>query len=244
MDTLLIQTALEENNGCLLHAIDFPGAFTRGKSRWEAASKMESEIRRYLRWAGRYEPRFRALDKGSFSCEIQIQEKKQSSLEIADADSDILFLAERKPLTQEEYLCLKNLALASAKDFQQLFDSVPDPHMPLLPARNTFYGPVPCTAREMYAHTKNVNSYYFGEIGVPAEDGPDIAACRKEGFSSLEKSPSFLENPVLQGSFGEEWSLRKVCRRFIWHDCIHARAMYRGACKFFGKEQLLNPFLF
>ncbi len=32
MDTLLIQTALEENNGCLLHAIDFPGAFTAEKA--------------------------------------------------------------------------------------------------------------------------------------------------------------------------------------------------------------------
>ena len=191
MDTLLIQTALEENNGCLLHAIDFPGAFTRGKSRWEAASKMESEIRRYLRWAGRYEPRFRALDKGSFSCEIQIQEEKQSSLEIADADSDILFLAERKPLTQEEYLCLKNLALASAKDFQQLFDSVPDPHMPLLPARNTFYGPVPCTAREMYAHTKNVNSIISERSAYPQRTGRILPPAAKKAFPLWKNPPPF-----------------------------------------------------
>lgn len=28
------------------------------------------------------------------------------------------------------------------------------------------------------------------------------------------------------GVFKEEWSLRKVLRRFIWHDGIHAKAIY------------------
>ena len=33
----------------------------------------------------------------------------------------------------------------------------------------------------------------------------------------------FLKNPVISGSYGEEWSLRKLLRRFVWHDRIHAR---------------------
>ena len=47
-----------------------------------------------------------------------------------------------------------------------------------------------------------------------------------------------------KGSYGEDWSLRKVLRRFIWHDRIHARAMYRMAIKVFGAESIVNPFYF
>ena len=90
----------------------------------------------------------------------------------------------------------------------------------------------------------NVNSYYFGEIGVDAENGPDILSCRAKGFEELEKRDGYLENPVLVGSYDEEWSLRKVLRRFIWHDRIHAKAMYRRAYEAFWDDEIDNVFCF
>ena len=100
--------------------------------------------------------------------------------------------------------------------------------------RQTFYGPVPRTAREMYEHTKNVNAYYFGEIGVAADNVGDIVSCRRRGFDALEKQPDFLKNPVFDGSWDECWTLRKLLRRFIWHDRLHARAMERMKKRTFG----------
>lgn len=96
----------------------------------------------------------------------------------------------------------------------------------------------------MYEHTKNVNGYYFGEIGVSADNEGNILECRERGFASLEKRPDFLNNTVYLGSYDEEWSLRKVLRRFIWHDRIHARAMYRMAIKTFGDNAVPNVFIF
>ena len=96
----------------------------------------------------------------------------------------------------------------------------------------------------MYAHTKNVNEYYFSEIHVDADNDGSIYACRKRGFEALEAKGDFLENVVFAGSYGEDWSLRKVLRRFIWHDRIHAKAMYRMATKVFGAESIENPFYF
>ena len=110
--------------------------------------------------------------------------------------------------------------------------------------RATFYGQLPRTAQEMYDHTKNVNDYYFGEIGVPADHDGTIAACRQRGFEQLEHQPDYLNNTVYRGSYGEEWSLQKVLRRFIWHDRIHAKAMYRMAVKTFGKAAVPNVFCF
>jgi len=63
-------------------------------------------------------------------------------------------------------------------------------------------------------------------------------------FEILEKNDNFLEANVLMGSYGELWSLSKVLRRFIWHDRIHAKAMYRMGIKTFGIDQIPNIFNF
>ena len=226
-----------EHNGrdTLLYAVDFVGAYTRGETLEAAVRKMQAEICSYLKWCGK---------KAVTSMDIAIIEEKVSELAICDADSDVLFESEKAPLTAEEYKKLKALALKSAQDFLALYDSVPDKNATAAPERKTFYGPVPRTANEMYEHTKNVNTYYFAEIAVKADHDGNIYECRKRGFEALESNPDFLQNTVRKGSYGEDWSLRKVLRRFIWHDRIHAKAMYRMAAKVFGAESIENPFCF
>ena len=226
-----------EHNGrdTLLYAVDFVGAYTRGETLEAAVRKMQAEICSYLKWCGK---------KAVTSMDIAIIEEKVSELAICDADSDVLFESEQAPLTTEEYEALKALALKSAKDFLALYESIPDKDAAAAPERKSFYGPVPRTANEMYEHTKNVNTYYFAEIAVEADHDGNIYECRKRGFEALESSPDFLQNTVRKGSYGEDWSLRKVLRRFIWHDRIHAKAMYRMATKVFGAESIENPFYF
>ena len=226
-----------EHNGrdTLLYAVDFVGAYTRGETLEAAVRKMQAEICSYLKWCGK---------KAVTSMDIVIIEEKVSELAICDADSDVLFESEKAPLTAEEYIKLKTLALKSAQDFLALYDSVPDKNATAAPERKTFYGQVPRTANEMYEHTKNVNTYYFAEIAVDADHDGNIYECRKRGFEALESNPDFLQNTVRKGSYGEDWSLRKVLRRFIWHDRIHVKAMYRMAIKVFGAEHVANPFCF
>lgn len=226
-----------EHNGkdSLLYASDFPGAYTRGPDRASALQKMPAEIAAYLHWRGLPVPPV---------VDVIISREINSDLQICDADSDVLLEAERPALTQTEYEELKALALKSAADFQLLFDSVPVKNDSALPERTTFYGRVPRTAREMYDHTKNVNAYYFGEIGISADNNGTILECRQRGFSALEATPDFLNNPVFDGSYGELWTLRKVLRRFVWHDRIHAKAMYRMALRTFGLGSVPNVFCF
>lgn len=162
--------------------------------------------------------------------------KKKTELQTEQADSDIIFDTERLPLSQSEYMRQKALALKSDEDFQLLYNSVPDKSAVLTPERSCFYGHIPNTAEQMYLHTMNVNSYYFGEIDVPAENGPDILYCRTRAFEKLEQQKNFLSSGVFDGSYDEQWSLGKVLRRFIWHDRIHAKAMLRSASALFGKK--------
>ena len=226
-----------EHNGddTLLYASDYIGAYTRGESLEIAKTKMPGEILSYLKWLG---------EDVTDSIEIIITQEKDSDLAIKDADSDVLFESEKAPLTTDEYEKLKALALKSAKDFLALYESIPDKSVTAIAERKTFYGNVPRSADEMYEHTKSVNEYYFAEIDVDADNGGNIYECRKRGFEILETKPDYLNNSVIEGSYGEDWSLRKVLRRFIWHDRIHARAMYRMAVKVFGSENIANPFCF
>ena len=66
---------------------------------------------------------------------------------------------------------------------------------------------------------------------------------RLNGMAALEAIPDFLQLPVIEGSYDELWSLRKVLRRFLWHDRIHARAMYRRAKTIWG-SRIADPFRF
>lgn len=93
-----------------------------------------------------------------------------------------------------------------------------------------------CTAYEVYAHIKHVNAYYFGETGVDAGNEGSIAECRTRGFALLEQTAGYLTAPVREGSYGEFWSVRKMLRRFLWHDRIHAKALYRMAVRTFGAD--------
>lgn len=231
-----IECVWEHNgNDTLLYAAGLPGAYARGKSKEQALEKMVQEVHSYLAWKGVPAPETLA---------IKIIQDVPCSLDICDADSDVLFSAETGPMTYEEYTELKALALKSAADLLELYESIPSKEISNAPVRKTFYGQVPRTASEMYCHTKNVNGYYFGEIGVKADNEGTILECRRRGFEALEATPGFLENPVAEGSYGECWTLRKMLRRFIWHDRIHAKAMYRMAIGLFGLDRIPNTFKF
>jgi len=226
-----------EHNGndTLLYSVDCVGAYTRGESLDVAIRKVKTEIEVYSLWKNQ---------KWAQDFEIEIVQEKNSELQIADADSDILFDSEKTPLSREEYEELKVLVLKSAKDFYSLYLSIPNKQESCMPLRKTFYGDVPRTAYEMYEHTKSVNSYYFGEIGIDVDNEGTIYDCRKRGFELLEQTEGFLENPVIEGSYDELWSLRKMMRRFLWHDRIHAKAMWRMAKKTFAEAEIKNAFFF
>lgn len=232
----MIQCVWEHNqNDSLIYSSNVVGAFTRGASKEEALKKMPNEIKSYFLWTGKRPPA---------SLETIITQEKTSDLCVRDADSDVLFETEKEDLTMEQYRRLKDLALKSANDFLTLYDSFPDKNHSALPARKTFYGTIPRTASEMLSHTKNVNSYYWGEIGLDVSNEGTIVENRLRGFDELEARRNFLSGKVYDGSYGEQWSIPKVLRRFLWHDRIHAKAMFRMGIATFGAGTIPDVFKF
>lgn len=225
------------HEGYLMYSESFPGAYTRGREREEALSKFPNEIKRYCKWSGIEYSETDLVES------IIIQSEK-SKLRINEADSDVIFISEQDPFTEQEYEIIKIRVLKSANDFQVLYDSIPDKNYTSLKERKSFYGAVPRTSKEMYDHTNSVTNYYAREIGVQIDNFENIYQNRIQTIKAIESMDNILENKTFNGSYGEQWSLQKVLRRFIWHDHIHAKGMYRMATKVWEVGNIQNPFYF
>ena len=83
-----------EHNGndTLLYSVEYVGAYTRGNSLEAAMAKMRAELEAYSSWKGQH---------CGTEVEIEIVQEKISTLQIADADSDVLFDSEKEPLVRD-----------------------------------------------------------------------------------------------------------------------------------------------
>lgn len=232
-----IEAVCEFNaGGYLIYAANFPGAFVRGATENEALAKFGGELRAYLRWRDLAKP-------DGEPPEVEIVQRKESELRVCDADSDVLFDCERAPLSEAEYQQLRLLVLRSVRDFQRLYASIPNPNISGRPPRMSFYGAVPRTPAEMYRHTNQTTAYYAAAFGIELENVPDIYGNRLQVLEELESLEDFRSARVYTAPDGELWTMRKVLRRFLWHDRIHAKAMWRTAHALW-QNQIANPFFF
>ena len=96
----------------------------------------------------------------------------------------------------------------------------------------------------MAEHANRVMEYYANAVGVPFDNEGGLLENRKRLFRALESTPDFLTSRVYTASDGELWTRKKLLRRILWHDRIHAHALYRLAITFWQKERIANPFCF
>lgn len=234
-----IEVIAEYNeNGAMLWADSYPGAFSRGETVSKALEKFPKALSEYARWAhGASLPNLAESD-------FVVTHAYQTALKVEDADSDVLFPSERLPMDMTEYTQKKQLCIRSAQDFEKLVASIPQKDRALRKSRRTFYGKIPCSAREMAEHTNRTLEYYADAVGVPFENEGGLLENRKRLFRALESTPDFLSPKVYTASDGELWTRRKLMRRILWHDRIHARALYRLAVTFWSRDRIENPFFF
>lgn len=234
-----IEVIAEYNErGAILWADAYPGAYSRAETVAKALEKFPKALSEYAQWA--HGAPLLHLAESDFV----VTHAYQTSLRVDDADSDVLFPSERLPMDMTEYTQKKQLCIRSAQDFEKLLGSIPQKDRALRKSRRTFYGKIPCSAREMAEHTNGTLEYYADAVGVPFENEGGLLENRKRFFRALESTPDFLSPRVFTASDGELWTRRKLLRRILWHDRIHARALYRHAITFWQKERIENPFCF
>lgn len=236
-DACVIRVVVEESaTGFMVHLVDLPGACTRGASLEIAMGKVIGEATSYQQWRGVYTENDRY--------DVQVMQSEITTAQIADGDTEMLITSDRS-VDATAIALLMQLAIISATDFQQLYDAIPDPQFrDATKERITFYGRVPANADEMLQHVDEVGEYYLSRLGLTVRLADQaLVANRQKCMELLLGQLSTLCGEVFCRDH-EYWTVAKVLRRFLWHDRIHARALYRFAVKTWGRDAICNLFAF
>jgi len=199
---------------------DCPGAFLRGAGIGEARAKLGRELGDYADWLGLPEPLAGAA-------EAPLETVVSSALTIEDADSDLTLGSELVDYGDADFERFMTLLHRSAEMVAACLESarnrdIVDPHHD----RMTFYGHAYATIDQQFEHIVKVQNYYLGMVGEEVSLAGGIVATREAMVDRLA-SRRKAEGNALHVYEGESWTIRKIIRRTIWHDRIHARAMKR-----------------
>ncbi len=215
-----VSVAVETNGeGFIGFLAEFPGAFVRGRDEVEILSKVDREVKTYFDWLGI--PRFTLG-------QARIIQRHSCRLMVEDADGEILLTADRSPMNQEEFRRLEAIARYSGKTFVSLYDSSQlkdwvDPSR----VRKTFYGEAPKTILEVFDHVADTQHYYLSRIGLDVRQKGSFSDVRELGLERIWNLFQSKGNSMVYKVDGESWTVKKVLRRFIWHDRIHGKAITR-----------------
>jgi hypothetical protein len=213
--------AFETNGkGYLGYIVELPGAFIRGETEEEALKKVPREVSSYLRW----------LDtKPMEDYSVQVIQMHQSNLTVEDADSEILLEADKGALEEGKYKNLLDIVLHSGETFLRIYESaVFRDWVDESRIRKTFYGQNPKTIREIFEHVKRCQYYYLSRMRMEFEtEEEDFRKIRPFCLQKLQDLYRQHNNLLIVAIDNEQWTLKKVLRRFIWHERIHARAIMR-----------------
>jgi hypothetical protein len=196
----------------------YPGAYLRGKTIDDACAKIVCEMREYGEWID-------SIIEDNDIEEISIIESK---LAIEDADSDIILETEKqdyRDIKQFAHEC--ELAILSAEKAMNIFDACHNKStIDTTMVRKTFYGDVYTTIEGQFNHIVNVQDYYLYQIKSEADVKTSLVLGRQNTIRAI-KGKYEKEGNRLYMNGSEEWSIRKVLRRLIWHDRIHMKAIIR-----------------
>ena len=217
----VVSLAFETNGkGYIGYIVELPGAFVRGKTEEEAIAKVDGEVDIFLNWLG---------IKQKHEYKIQIAQRHRSSLQVEDADNEILLEADQEIMKKEEFRNFAELVWYSGETFLQLYTSAKFKNwIDESRIRKTFYGENPKTIQEIFEHVKGCQYYYLSRTKIEFEkEEKDFLDIRKFCLAKLENLYSQNNNSLLFDEDNELWTLKKVLRRFIHHDRIHGKAMTR-----------------
>jgi hypothetical protein len=220
-----VSLAFETNGrGCLGFIVQLPGAYVRAPTEQEALSKVKPELKSYLRWLDARPPA---------NVRTMISQWHQSRLRVEDADSEILLDADRKPFRDGEFQELLDLVRYSGETLSEAWEKAElRGWVDKARVRRTFYGPAPTSIGEMLDHVTSTQHFYLGRLGVAVGNGAaDFLEVRNRCVDELALLHDRGVNSNIFSAEDELWTLKKVLRRFVWHDRIHGKAIIRILAK-------------
>jgi len=216
-----ISVALETNGrGFIGFIVQLQGAYVRGKTEEEALSKVDSEVGLYAKWLGAEPP---------VHYDIHVSQRHTCTLTVEDADSEILLDDDKSPVSDHAFKEFCDLATYSGETFYALYRNAElENWVDERRIRKTFYGETPKTIREILEHVNGTQYYYLSRANLTLKERTrDFLQSRRNCLVVLRDLFQEQHDDQLFRVDNEEWTLRKILRRFVWHDRIHGKAIVR-----------------
>lgn len=219
--TRVISIGFETNGkGYIGFIAELPGAFIRGGTEEEALSKADQEVKSYLKWLG---------IEQKWNYNTIVVQRHQSSLMVEDADNEILLNTDKETTSEEEFKNLTDLVRYSGETFLKIYnDAKFKDWVDEARIRKTFHGENPKTIQEIFDHVKVCQYYYLSRTKSQFENKEeDFLKIRSFCLRKIEELYLKNNNSLVFEVDNELWTLKKILRRFIWHDRIHGKAIMR-----------------
>jgi uncharacterized damage-inducible protein DinB len=210
------------------HVLGLPGCFVRGASRAEVVDALPSAVRDYQSWLRRHDEG--CLDQG-LQISIEVAEEVIGTGPFDPGDPAALFSAERSPITPVEIEDHLRLTAYSRFDLLSAVANIPDEILDWRQG-NEF------SLRVLLHHIGNAEEFYISRLFAPDQLPQEWAADDKlpilefldverrgcleclRGLDGRQRSEVF--RPAHFTDYPEEeWTARKVLRRFVEHEREH-----------------------
>lgn len=199
------------------HVLLLPGCIVRASTPDLALANVKVAIEQYIIWlAAHSNSRLRALP----AIHINIAERCQGGAALGSGSRVALLSADLTPMSKsepKEYLCRMKF---SRMDLLEIVAAIPEDMLTSRPNKRQR------SFREILQHIAGAEQWYLTRLmSIPRfEVQPTpfkrLELVRETAYTRLSKQEGYLSGKV-KTKWSEEWTLRKVLRRFLEHEREH-----------------------
>ena len=197
--------------------LELPGCFSSATTQEEATAQVPTRIGEYFDWLKR---NGQASPPAKEPIEMEAPEVFRSFPSQNDYTVNVFFEDDRKPLDYQEVEYHLWLLDCTRRDLPAVVRQLP---------RETLNRPV---AEEVQGSIEGILSHVAGaenwyldrlSLALPDEEMPEGPLARLERIRAYTRTrlPELVDDGRVVELVGEQWSVRKVLRRALWHERDH-----------------------
>lgn len=212
-----------DDGTCMAHVPELMGCFAVGSTREETLERLRRAITEYLTWLVEHrEAPAPSTESEVVDIEVGEEVSTPGSYPREPGAPIAFFAADREPFPHHELQTTVRLLEHARRDLLDFLRDVPDSVLHWQP------GPEEWSIAGTLQHMAHAEASYIARLEEESERSPfpQLAAIRSWAYHRLGRLTE-AELSRLTTHRGEQWSARKVLRRFLEHDREHT-AYIRG----------------
>jgi len=203
-----------EDGSCMAHVAELPGCIAIGGTREEAVERAREAVEGYVDWL---RSRGEAVEKGPVEVEVAQEVRVDGRFPGSPGDQVARFESDAGEATAAEVERALRWLGWSRGDLEALFEGVPYEELDWSPPGESW------TLRAILTHVASAEAWYLRHLEPEAlRQLPSALIATRRWAERRLREMTEEERSALRVHEGEEWTARKVLRRFLEHEREHA----------------------